>query len=129
LTTPCGRRVYDDGLREGVDEFDVAGLVSPKMEVEVVLSFERPVLCCYVNTLRVQREPGVPPIPRRKTWTTPGDQFGRGTPRKAAQPPNTGPTSFITGIPVPNAGLTRDSGGIWRRSGVYSAVEADEAHG
>lgn len=35
--------VYDDGLREGVDEFDVAGLVSPKMEVEVVLSFERPV--------------------------------------------------------------------------------------
>ncbi len=35
--------VYDDGLREGVDEFDVAGLVSSKVEVEVVLSFERPV--------------------------------------------------------------------------------------
>jgi 4-carboxymuconolactone decarboxylase len=73
------------------------------IELLFVVGFYR-MVCCYVNTLRVQREPDVPPIPRRKTWTTPGDQFARGTPRKAAQPPHTGPTSFITAIPAPMPG-------------------------
>jgi 2-oxo-3-hexenedioate decarboxylase len=40
---PVRAPIYDDGLREGLDEFDVAGLVAPKIEVEVVLSFDRPV--------------------------------------------------------------------------------------
>jgi 2-keto-4-pentenoate hydratase len=40
---PVWAPAYDDGLHEGIDEFDVAGLVAPKIEVEVVLSFDRPV--------------------------------------------------------------------------------------
>ena len=40
---PVWAPVYHDGLREGVDELDIAGLVAPKIEVEVVLSFNRPV--------------------------------------------------------------------------------------
>jgi 2-keto-4-pentenoate hydratase len=40
---PVWAPIYDDGLREDLDEFDIAGLVAPKIEVEVVLSFDRPV--------------------------------------------------------------------------------------
>jgi 2-oxo-3-hexenedioate decarboxylase len=43
LEHPVWAPVYDDGIHEGADKVSVAGLVAPKVEVEVVLGFERPV--------------------------------------------------------------------------------------
>jgi 2-keto-4-pentenoate hydratase len=42
LEHPVWAPMYDDGLYEGIDEVSVAGLVAPKVEVEVVLGFDRP---------------------------------------------------------------------------------------
>jgi 2-keto-4-pentenoate hydratase len=46
LDHPVWAPVYDDGIHEGVDKVSVAGLVAPKVEVEVVLGFDRPVPVC-----------------------------------------------------------------------------------
>jgi 2-keto-4-pentenoate hydratase len=43
LEHPVWAPVYDDGIHEGADKVSVAGLVAPKVEVEVVLGFDRPV--------------------------------------------------------------------------------------
>jgi 2-keto-4-pentenoate hydratase len=43
LDHPVWAPVYDDGIHEGADEVSVAGLVAPKVEVEVILGFDRPV--------------------------------------------------------------------------------------
>jgi 2-keto-4-pentenoate hydratase len=43
IDQPVWAPVYDDGLREGLEKFDVAGLVAPKIEIEIVLSFHRPI--------------------------------------------------------------------------------------
>jgi len=43
LEHPVWAPVYDDGIHEGADKVSVAGLVAPKVEIEVILGFDRPV--------------------------------------------------------------------------------------
>jgi 2-keto-4-pentenoate hydratase len=46
LEHPVWAPVYHDGIYEGADEVSVAGLVAPKVEIEVILCFDRPVPVC-----------------------------------------------------------------------------------
>ncbi|WP_334407486.1 2-keto-4-pentenoate hydratase [Bradyrhizobium sp. AZCC 2289] len=43
IDRPVWAPVYDQGLREEVGEFSLAAMTAPKVEIEVVLGFERPV--------------------------------------------------------------------------------------
>jgi 2-keto-4-pentenoate hydratase len=43
LEYPVWAPVYDDGIHQGADEISVAALLAPKIEIEVILGFGRPV--------------------------------------------------------------------------------------
>jgi 2-keto-4-pentenoate hydratase len=43
LEYPVWAPVYDDGIHQGADEISVAALLAPKIEIEVILGFDRPV--------------------------------------------------------------------------------------